>query len=410
MLEGLAHGEVGVGPAALQDDADAAAQIGGALARVVAEHGHLAAVRGAGALRGSRRSSSCPRRWARAARTPRRGGPRTSALGPPRGRRRPLTSRSQRSRRAPSRSHHGNLPAVVCGCIDIGSNTTRLLVADASDGRIARAAGPAGVHADRQGPEAGRRDPARQDRGGRRRRRLPSRPGRRRPAPIRCAPSPPPRSAAPPTATSSSTVVSERGGVEVTILDGEEEARLAFLGATRTLGRVLEGAVGVVDVGGGSTEIAVGTAAEGVSWWASFRLGSGHLADEYLRSDPPTAAELEAMRAHAASVLGGARRAVAPLARWRSAAARPRCAGSSGRCSTSRARARALDVLARRPGRRGRRAVHARSRAGPAAAGGDADPRGGLRAPRLPAASSAAAACARASCSSWPVASSVDQR
>ncbi len=100
-------------------------------------------------------------------------------------------------------------------------------------------------------------------------------------------------------------VVSERGGVEVTILDGEEEARLAFLGATRTLPRVLDGAVGVVDVGGGSTEIAVGTAAEGVSWWASFRLGSGHLADEYLCSDPPTAAELEAVRAHAASVLGG---------------------------------------------------------------------------------------------------------
>ena len=54
-------------------------------------------------------------------------------------------------------------------------------------------------------------------------------------------------------------VVGERGGVEVTILEGEEEARLAFLGATRTLGRALEGVVGVVDVGGGSTEIAVGT-------------------------------------------------------------------------------------------------------------------------------------------------------
>ena len=85
-------------------------------------------------------------------------------------------------------------------------------------------------------------------------------------------------------------VVGERGGVEVTILEGEEEARLAFLGATRTLGHALEGVVGVVDVGGGSTEIAVGTVAGGVTWWASFRLGSGHLADEYLRSDPPSAA------------------------------------------------------------------------------------------------------------------------
>jgi exopolyphosphatase/guanosine-5'-triphosphate,3'-diphosphate pyrophosphatase len=60
----------------------------------------------------------------------------------------------------------------------------------------------------------------------------------------------------------------------------------------------------VVDVGGGSTELAVGTVDDGVSWWASFRLGSGHLADEYLRSDPPTAADLRAMARHAAGVFG----------------------------------------------------------------------------------------------------------
>jgi exopolyphosphatase/guanosine-5'-triphosphate,3'-diphosphate pyrophosphatase len=92
--------------------------------------------------------------------------------------------------------------------------------------------------------------------------------------------------------------------VEVEILDGAEEARLAFLGATRTLGRELPGLVGVVDVGGGSTEIAVGTVAEGVSWSSSFLVGSGALADHYLRSDPPTAAELHAVRAHAHDVLG----------------------------------------------------------------------------------------------------------
>ncbi|MGH2970183.1 MAG: hypothetical protein ACRDK0_14145, partial [Solirubrobacteraceae bacterium] len=63
--------------------------------------------------------------------------------------------------------------------------------------------------------------------------------------------------------------------------------------------------VGVVDVGGGSTEIAVGTVAGGVTWWASFRLGSGQLADDYLHSDPPAAAELEAVGAHAAGVLDG---------------------------------------------------------------------------------------------------------
>src|SRR3954465_9748493 len=46
---------------------------------------------------------------------------------------------------------------------------------------------------------------------------------------------------------------------DVQVLDGAEEARLAVLGATRTLGSPLPGRVGVVDVGGGSTEIAVGT-------------------------------------------------------------------------------------------------------------------------------------------------------
>src|SRR4029079_11360700 len=63
-------------------------------------------------------------------------GPRTSDHGPPDGGRKPLTSRSQRSRRSPSQSHHGNLPHVLCGCIDIGSNPTRVLVADAVDGRL----------------------------------------------------------------------------------------------------------------------------------------------------------------------------------------------------------------------------------------------------------------------------------
>jgi exopolyphosphatase/guanosine-5'-triphosphate,3'-diphosphate pyrophosphatase len=62
--------------------------------------------------------------------------------------------------------------------------------------------------------------------------------------------------------------------------------------------------VGVVDVGGGSTEIAVGTVAGGVTWWDSFRLGSGQLADDHLRSDPPGEAELDAMRASAAEALG----------------------------------------------------------------------------------------------------------
>jgi exopolyphosphatase / guanosine-5'-triphosphate,3'-diphosphate pyrophosphatase len=97
----------------------------------------------------------------------------------------------------------------------------------------------------------------------------------------------------------------DAGGVEVEILDGTEEARLAFLGATRTLGQTLEGRVGVVDVGGGSTELATGTVSEGATWSESFRIGSGLLTDAYRCSDPPSVAELHAMREHAQGVFAG---------------------------------------------------------------------------------------------------------
>ncbi len=89
------------------------------------------------------------------------------------------------------------------------------------------------------------------------------------------------------------------------MLDGAEEARLAFAGATRTLGEPLAGSVGVVDVGGGSTELAIGTLAGGATWSESFRVGSGLLTDHYRRADPPSAAELHAMREYAHGVFEG---------------------------------------------------------------------------------------------------------
>jgi exopolyphosphatase/guanosine-5'-triphosphate,3'-diphosphate pyrophosphatase len=89
----------------------------------------------------------------------------------------------------------------------------------------------------------------------------------------------------------------------VEILSGEDEARLAFLGAARTLGHVPSGDLGVVDVGGGSSEMVVGTAPDHVSWSDSFCIGSGDLADRHLRSDPPSADELSAARADVQAAL-----------------------------------------------------------------------------------------------------------
>jgi exopolyphosphatase/guanosine-5'-triphosphate,3'-diphosphate pyrophosphatase len=98
--------------------------------------------------------------------------------------------------------------------------------------------------------------------------------------------------------------IRERCAMQLEILSEAEEARLAFVGAARTLGRTPRGPLGVVDVGGGSSELVVGTAPDQVSWSTSFALGSGLLADRCLHSDPPTQEELGLARAQIAEALG----------------------------------------------------------------------------------------------------------
>lgn len=93
-------------------------------------------------------------------------------------------------------------------------------------------------------------------------------------------------------------------GLEVQILTWEEEARLAFVGAARAFGRVPEGELAVVDVGGGSSELVIGSVPDKVSWSASFAVGSDDLARSYLRSDPPSPAQLAAAFAKVQSMLG----------------------------------------------------------------------------------------------------------
>jgi exopolyphosphatase/guanosine-5'-triphosphate,3'-diphosphate pyrophosphatase len=96
-----------------------------------------------------------------------------------------------------------------------------------------------------------------------------------------------------------------RCGLEVAILSGADEARLAFIGAARTLDHVPGATLGVVDVGGGSCEIVVGAAPDRVSWSSSFAIGSGDLADDFLRSDPPSGRQLSDARAHVVTALAG---------------------------------------------------------------------------------------------------------
>jgi exopolyphosphatase / guanosine-5'-triphosphate,3'-diphosphate pyrophosphatase len=90
--------------------------------------------------------------------------------------------------------------------------------------------------------------------------------------------------------------IAEAAGVEVDVLSDEEEGRLSFIGATKTLGHPVSGPVGVVDVGGGSTEVILGSVQDGAQEVRSWKVGSGVLADELLASDPPSAAEIRKVR------------------------------------------------------------------------------------------------------------------
>jgi exopolyphosphatase/guanosine-5'-triphosphate,3'-diphosphate pyrophosphatase len=90
--------------------------------------------------------------------------------------------------------------------------------------------------------------------------------------------------------------IADASGVPVDILSEKEEGRLSFIGATKTLGHPVEGKVGVVDVGGGSTEVILGSVPGGVEKVRSWRVGSGVLADELICSDPPSAAEIRKVR------------------------------------------------------------------------------------------------------------------
>jgi exopolyphosphatase/guanosine-5'-triphosphate,3'-diphosphate pyrophosphatase len=89
--------------------------------------------------------------------------------------------------------------------------------------------------------------------------------------------------------------VRDRIGVVPEVLSGEEEAQLSFDGAVRHLRREPELPVLVLDIGGGSTELIVGsslTAAPDAG--ASMDIGSVRMHERHLRSDPPTADEIAA--------------------------------------------------------------------------------------------------------------------
>src|SRR3989338_789127 len=87
--------------------------------------------------------------------------------------------------------------------------------------------------------------------------------------------------------------VREQTGLEVSTISGDEEARLSLRGVLSVIGHHNKRCL-VVDIGGGSTEfIAVADGKMAGAW--SLEMGVVHLTEKYLKTDPPTPYELNAM-------------------------------------------------------------------------------------------------------------------
>jgi exopolyphosphatase/guanosine-5'-triphosphate,3'-diphosphate pyrophosphatase len=84
----------------------------------------------------------------------------------------------------------------------------------------------------------------------------------------------------------------ERFALSAHILDGAEEARLTYLGTCA--GRSPVDGTLVVDIGGGSTELVVGSGSK-VGFHASLQAGTVRHTERYLTTDPPAADELDAL-------------------------------------------------------------------------------------------------------------------
>lgn len=95
----------------------------------------------------------------------------------------------------------------------------------------------------------------------------------------------------------------ERFALTARVLDGEEEARLTYLGATSE--QLPTAPTLVVDIGGGSTELIVGSGEE-IAFHTSLQAGVVRHTERHIASDPPTPVELESLAADVRGLIEGA--------------------------------------------------------------------------------------------------------
>ncbi|GHH69355.1 hypothetical protein GCM10017673_19690 [Streptosporangium violaceochromogenes] len=100
-------------------------------------------------------------------------------------------------------------------------------------------------------------------------------------------------------------------GVDIQVLSGQDEARLTFLAVRRWFGWS-SGRLLVLDIGGGSLEIASGID-EQPDAAVSLPLGAGRLTRDRLAADPPAAEEVRALRRHVRAEIA---RTVGDVARY----------------------------------------------------------------------------------------------
>lgn len=97
-------------------------------------------------------------------------------------------------------------------------------------------------------------------------------------------------------------------GVDAEVVSGREEAELSFRGATAGVSGDHPGPYLVVDLGGGSTELVLGTTTPEAA--LSLDVGSVRMTERHLHSDPPSAVEVDAARADVRAALDDAARTV----------------------------------------------------------------------------------------------------
>jgi exopolyphosphatase / guanosine-5'-triphosphate,3'-diphosphate pyrophosphatase len=192
---------------------------------------------------------------------------------------------------------------VRVAAIDLGTNSTRLLVADVDGAELREVDRRTDVTRLGEGVDAsGRLAPAAIERvaaavGGYR-----ARIEALRAARIACVATSAVRDAA--NAGDLGRALAARHGIAMRTIPGEEEARLTFAGATADAAAGAQ--VVVIDVGGGSTELVAGAPGEPPGFRVSTPLGSVRQTERHLAGDPPGAAELARLRAEARATLAAA--------------------------------------------------------------------------------------------------------